>query len=168
MATLSDTVLRQDTGSMRFPDGSSIVRPVELAWTPWAIPGASFKLLSVNRRSGTWSCIVHFDPDTRVPAQRHFGDCFIYVMQGDYVTDDAAVQTGQFSVETGGTANARTVGSRGLKAYMMFQGGFGALDDEGQPTGQFIDAEWAYAAAHTNGAADHIPPAPVIRTQHRR
>jgi hypothetical protein len=67
MATLSDTVLRQDTGSMRFPDGSSIVRPVELAWTPWAIPGASFKLLSVNRRSGTWSCIVHFDPDTRVP-----------------------------------------------------------------------------------------------------
>lgn len=159
----SDENPRHNTGSVRFPDGSSIVRPVELDWTPWALPGTTFKLLSFNRRSGNWSCIVKFDPGVRLPPQRQFGDAFIYVMQGGCRADDHPIGTGHFRVDAGGTTNDRVIGDNGMTAYMMFLGGFAATDERGRPTTAFIDGEWAYEAADANAAADHIPPAPPLR-----
>ncbi|MFA7585533.1 MAG: hypothetical protein WCY11_04955, partial [Novosphingobium sp.] len=35
-----------------FPDGSSLVRARTIPWTPWALEGSEFQLLSVNRSSG--------------------------------------------------------------------------------------------------------------------
>jgi hypothetical protein len=153
----------RNIGSIRFPDGSSIVRPGELPWTPWALEGTSFKLLSINRRLGAWSALVKFDPGTIVPPQRRFGDGFIYVMEGDYVADDDPVATGEFSVETGGATRGRKVGPRGLLSYMMLLGGISAVDADGRPTGAYIDAEWMFETATAHDGADHLPPAPLRR-----
>jgi len=156
---------RRNTGSIRFPDGSSIVRPGELDWAPWALPGSSFKLLSVNRRLGAWSCLVRFDAGAKVPGQRYFGDGFVYVMRGSYVSGDNIIQAGQFSVEAGSAVHERTVGPDGLLAYMMFLGGFMEADAAGRAVGEIIDAEWIYQAAAAHGAADHIPPPPRKRAK---
>lgn len=159
----SDQTLLRSTGSVRFPDGSSIVRPDELEWTPWAFRGTSFKLLSVNRGLGSWSCLVRCEPGVAMPAAEHFGAAFVYVIEGGYAGDDADVATGQFSVEAGGVVHSRKVGSDGLLAYMFFMGGFRAIGGDGRADGEMVGADWLYRRAARNGMAGHIPPPPPAR-----
>lgn len=148
--------------SVRFEDGSSIVRPEQLEWTPWALPGHSFKLLSINRGSGVWSCLMKVEPGVVTPIGRLHGNGYIYVMRGGYSDGADTIRSGQFNVQGGGSVRKMIVGADGLLCYVMFFGGISLLGENGSPTGNYIDLEWAYEAAAANGAARHLS-APVRR-----
>jgi 2,4'-dihydroxyacetophenone dioxygenase len=153
----------KNTGTARLPDGSMVVRPAELPWTPWALPGTYFKLLSINRSTGMWSVVMKIDPNTHTDVHYHYGDAHIYVIDGGYAYEHDRVNAGEYNLECGSVAHEPIIGDDGLQNFTVFYGGIGGIDAEGNPAGEFVDVEWMYKAARANNAADHLPPSPPPR-----
>lgn len=163
MATSITQAALKNTGSFRLPDGSGVVRPDELPWTPWALPGTYFKLLSINRRTGMWACAMKIDPNTHTDVHYHFGDAHIYVTGGGYSYEHDRVNAGEYNIECGSVAHEPIIGDDGLENFVVFYGGISGIDADGKPAGDYVDVEWMYNAAKANNAADHLPAPPPPR-----
>jgi 2,4'-dihydroxyacetophenone dioxygenase len=162
MATALEPILR-NSRSMMLPDGSSVVRPEELPWTPWALDGTYFKLLSINRRTGMWAATMKIDPNTHTDVHYHFGDAHIFVTSGGYSYEHDRVNAGEYNIECGSVAHEPIIGADGLENFVVFYGGISGVDANGRPAGEFVDVEWMYRAAIANNAGDHLPPPPPPR-----
>lgn len=164
MATTTGDLMDRKKPSQRFADGSSIVRAESLPWTPWVLNGSSFKLLSINRATGVWSALIRVEHNTQTQLHHHFGNAHIFVIKGGYAYGDDPVKQGDFNLERGTIAHEPRMGPDGMISYVMFFGGISGVDENGHPTGEYIDAEWMYRAAKANNAADHLPPSLPVRT----
>lgn len=153
----------KNTGSMRFPDGSVVVRTEELPWTPWALPGTYFKLLSINRSTGMYSVAMKIDPNTHTDVHYHYGDAHIYVTGGGYSYEHDNVHVGDYNIECGSVAHEPIISDEGLENFTVFYGGITGGSADGMPSGEFIDVEWMYRSAKANNAVDHLPPPPPPR-----
>jgi len=57
---------------------------------------------------------------------------------------------------------ALAAGSSGATFFAMYTaGGLSAVDEDGEPTGPFIDADRVYKLAAANNGAQHLPAAPA-------
>ena len=162
MAALVEPELR-NSGSMRLPGGGCVVRPEELPWTPWALNGVYFKLLSINRSTGMWAVAMKIDPNTRTDVHYHYGDAHIYVTKGGYSYEHDRVNAGDYNIECGSIAHEPIIGGDGQESFTIFYGGITGGSADGLPEGEFVDVEWMYRAAAANNAADHLPPPPPPR-----
>ncbi len=149
----------------RFADGSMIVRPDELPWTPWALPGVYFKLMSINRNTGMWSVMMKIDPDTHTDSHYHFSDVHVYVTSGGYSYVHDRINAGEYNIECGSVAHEPIIGSDGQESISIFYGGISGADADGNPAGDYVDVEWMYKAALANNAADHLDPPPPPREE---
>jgi len=163
MTKVAEEGLRKNSGSVRFADGSAIVRPDELPWTRWALDGVYFKLLSINRRTGVWSALMKIDPNTNTDVHYHFADAHIYITSGGYSYAHDRVNAGEYNIECGSVAHEPIIGDDGLENFVVFYGGISGADANRKPLGDFVDAEWMYNRAKANNAADHLAPPPPPR-----
>ncbi len=147
------------TESKRFPDGSSLVRPAELPWTPWAMPGSFFKLLHIDRAHNMFTALVKLDA-IETPDHYHFGEAHAYVLDGDFSYEYGRMFQGDYIVEGGGIHHRPVIGPNGATFFVIFYAGLSGVGLDGLPTGEIIDGEWMYRTARANGAADHLPPPP--------
>lgn len=147
--------------SKRFPDGSLLVRAGTLPWTPWAMDGTYFKLLSINRSVGIYTVLMKIDPNTNTPDHHHFGEAHAFVLEGDFSYEYGTIYKGDYIVEAGGINHEPTIGDNGCLLYVTFFGGISGVGEDGKPAGETVDCEWMYRAALANGAAGHLPPPPM-------
>lgn len=161
----SVNAIRAESNSGSFGDasGRTVVRTDELPWTPWALDGLRFKLLSINRRTGMWTCIIQIDPNTATDLHYHFGDAHIFVLKGGYRYEMERVNTGEQNVEIGSIAHSPVIDPEGAEVYIIFNGGITGADADRNPMGDYVNVDWMYNAAKANGAAGHLPPPPLER-----
>lgn len=143
--------------SLLFPDGSTIVRAGRLPWTPWAMPGTSFKLLHINRSIQLTVVLLKVEPNTAAAVHRHFGDAHAYILSGGFGYEHGEVFEGDYMVEAGGITHTPHTGPDGVLMLGTMFGGLGGLNEDGSLAG-VLDCDWHYQTALANGAADHIPP----------
>lgn len=143
-----------------FPDGSSLVRCEQVAWTPWAMEGSEFKLLYINRAQGMFTALIRMVGGLETPDHHHFGEAHAFVLDGDFSYEYGTMYEGDYIVEAGGIHHKPVIGPKGATFFVIFYAGLSGVDENGLPTGEFIDCEWMYRAAKANGAADHLPPPP--------
>lgn len=155
----------KNAATERFPDGSMIVRPSEIPWTPWALAGVYFKLMSINRNTGVWSVMMKIDPNTHTDNHYHYGDVHVYVTKGGHSYEHDRVNAEEINIECGSVAHEPTIGADGQESFSIFYGGISGTDEEGNPSGDYVDVEWMYKAAKANNAADHLDPPPRPREE---
>ncbi|MCT2401193.1 cupin domain-containing protein [Novosphingobium mangrovi (ex Huang et al. 2023)] len=158
----SETSIRNVT-TERLSDGSMIVRPDSIPWTPWALDGTYFKLLAINRRSGMWTVMMKIDPNTQTDNHYHFGDVHVYVTSGGHSYVHDRVNAEEINIECGSVAHEPTIGPDGQESFNIFYGGISGTDAEGNPVGDYVDVEWMYKAAKANNAAGHLESPPPVR-----
>lgn len=154
----------KNSGSFGLPDGRVVVHSDELPWTPWALDGMRFKLLSVNRRTSMWTALIQIDAHTVTDLHYHFGDAHIFVLKGGYNYEHERINTGNQNVEIGSIAHKPTFDPVTTEVFIIFNGGVGGADANRKPLGEYVSVDWMYNAALANGAADHLTPAPIERT----
>jgi hypothetical protein len=144
------------SGSRTFPDGSSLVKARELAWTPWLGHGLRFKLLDVDRSFNKMSLLVEADAGATLAGYRHFGAGEYYVEAGQLDCDRGVLVTGDFLYEPGGAS------LRGLRfpvasqVYALIHGPLRLLSE--RPTSaELRDIDWHLQRAREHGNAGHIP-----------
>jgi len=141
--------------SLNYPDGSSIVRCRELPWTPWGMPGTSFKLLHCDDASGLLVILLRVDPGTVAGLHKHFAAAHAYILEGGFGYEHGEVFEGDYIVEAGGITHQPFTGPKGVTMLGVTFGPIGGFDDSGNLLG-VLDIEWHYQAAKANGAANHI------------
>ena len=146
--------------SKLFPDGSSLVRPDTIPWTPWAMEGSEFKLLYINRAHTMFTALIRMVGGLETPDHHHFGEAHAFVLEGDFSYEYGTMYEGDYIVEAGGINHKPTIGKDGATFFVCFFGGISGVGENNLPEGEVVDGEWLYRAALANGAADHLPPPP--------
>jgi len=145
--------------SERWPDGSVLARTATIPWTPWALPGSSFKLLHINRAIGMTVALIKMEPCEKTPPHHHYGDAIVYVVEGDFGYERGDVYTGDFLIEPGGVTHEPHIGPKGLITLTVFFSGLGGVDGDNRVAG-YVGCEEMYKMAAANNAAGHLPPPP--------
>ena len=146
--------------SMRYPDGSLIVRTKEVPWTPWGMPGTHFKLLHCDDNSGLLVILLKVDPDNLSGVHKHFGAAHAYILDGGFGYEHGEVFEGDYLLEAGGISHQPFTGPRGVTMLGFIFGPLGGLAEDGSLAG-VLDIDWHFQAAKANGAADHIHRKPT-------
>ncbi len=103
----------------------------ELPWNPWVMPGVSYKLLSVNNRTGGFTCLLKVEPGTVAPIHQHLGAIELLVLSGDIYYDPAAKgAAGDYMYEPAGDVHA-PASDAGCVLFCVFEGPIAGLDDHG-------------------------------------
>ena len=136
-------------------DTLSVCDPQQLPWAPWAMQGASFKLLSADPDSGRFSLLIRFDRDCEAPVHRHIGAVEGMVLDGGFHYADAPEQrftSGMYLLEKDGAVH-QPVSPEGALMFAVFHGPVEGLAEDGSISGH-IDCQWhidtwqAFLAAH--------------------
>jgi quercetin dioxygenase-like cupin family protein len=151
--------------SKNFPDGSSLVRPEQLPWTPWVMEGTEFKLLYINRAHCMFTALIRMPSGLETPDHHHYGEAHAYVLEGDFSYEYGTMYQWDYIVEAGGIAHRPTIGPNGATFFVVFYGGLTGVGADGLPEGEIIDCDAMYRLAAANGAADHLPPPPFQEVQ---
>jgi 2,4'-dihydroxyacetophenone dioxygenase len=141
--------------SLVFPDGSLIVRAKEIPWTPWGMPGTSFKLLHCDDATSLLVILLKVEPGTVASVHKHFGAAHAYILQGGFGYEHGEVFEGDYLVEAGGIVHQPFTGPNGLILLGFMFGPLGGMDEQGNLAG-VLDIDWHYQTAKANGAAGHI------------
>jgi hypothetical protein len=155
---MSTTQARSGTNpkeSLVFPDGSLIVRAKEIPWTPWGMPGTSFKLLQCDDAASLLVILLKVEPGTVASVHKHFGAAHAYILQGGFGYEHGEAFEGDYLVEAGGITHQPFTGPNGLILLGFMFGPLGGMDEQGNLVG-VLDIDWHYKTAKANGAADHI------------
>jgi anti-sigma factor ChrR (cupin superfamily) len=75
----------------------------EIGWRSLPIPGASVKLLSIDRERGYAVVLGKLAAGARYPAHRHFGSEEIYMLSGDLTIEGETLRPGDFHHAAAGT-----------------------------------------------------------------
>jgi 2,4'-dihydroxyacetophenone dioxygenase len=124
-------------------------------WRPWVMDGVDYKLLSVNQRSGGFTCLLRVAAGTVAPVHHHLGAIELVVLAGDIYYDAANIgRTGDYMFEPAGDIHQpRTDG--GCVLFCVFDGPIAGLDDEGRVAG-IVDSRSMLDLARSQGVAGHV------------
>ncbi len=127
----------------------------QLPWHPWVMDGVSYKLLSVNGRTGGFTCLLKVDPGTVAPVHQHLGAIELLVLEGDIHYDPAAKGTaGNYMYEPAGDIHAPTSDS-GCVLFCVFEGPIAGLDDDGG-TALVVTHKYMAQMAREHGVAEGV------------
>lgn len=140
------------TKKPKFPE---FVRPAELEWVPWVIEGSFFKLLSVNERTGGFTCIVKVEPSNASPPHMHIGDAEGYIIDGDMgYGDGARGETGDYIREYAGVIHAPD-SKKGMTVLIVMHSPIVGYNPDGS-IAAVVDARMMYDLARAAGQVGHI------------
>lgn len=110
-------------------------------WKPWVMPGVAYKLLSINRRSGGFTCLLKVDPGTEAPVHHHLGAIEVIVLEGDIYYERNDIH------------QPRSDG--GCVLFCVFEGAIAGLGEDGNVVG-IVDGRSMLEMATRDGAAQHV------------
>lgn len=120
-----------------------ICDPKDLSWVSWGMPGAYFKLLSVDPPSGRFTLLIKLDPGCVAPAHRHLGAVEGMVLEGGFhYVEEPQVEfvAGTYLLEDEGAVH-RPSSPSGALMFAVFHGAVEVLDREGNIAAR-IDWRW--------------------------
>ena len=138
-----------------FADGSELVHAADIPWTPWGMPGTSFKLLHLDDDTGLMVFLLRVEPGTVAALHKHFGAAHAFTLSGWWGYADRYVRAGEYLKEAGGVSHMPLVGPEGTTMLAFGFGPIAGIGEDGSVLG-VIDNDWMHEAARANGAADHI------------
>ena len=126
-----------------------------LAWRPWVMEGVEYKLLSVNQRSGGFTCLLRVAAGTKAPVHHHLGAIELVVLSGDIYYDKTNIgHTGDYMYEPAGDIHQpKTDG--GCVLFCVFEGPIAGLADDGGVAG-IVDSRTMLDMARAHGVADKV------------
>ena len=137
------------SGSYVFPDGSSLVRARELAWTPWAVRNVGFKLLDVDRSFDKATFLLHAPGGATIPGFRLSGAMEIFIEAGSLRFERGSLVEGDYVYLPGGSRNGELVLAPGTQLYVIAHGPVRVADRQ-------VDADWMIDALKGLAAGEHI------------
>ena len=152
------------TPTLAFPATLSSMSTASLPWVPWAMPGAAFKLLSVEPSAQRFSLLIKVAANAPAPRHRHVGAVEGMVLEGGFFYDDAPetiYQAGTYLLERAGAVH-RPVSRTGAVMFLVFHGAIEGLNEADEVIGK-IDWRWHEKA----WKSALIPPITENRTLNR-
>lgn len=129
----------------------------EIPWRPWVMEGVEYKLLSINSRSGGFTCLLRVAPNTKAPVHHHLGAIELLVLSGDIYYDKANVGVaGDYMFEPAGDIHQPKTDS-GCVLFCVFDGPIAGVADDGSVAG-IVDGRSMLEMAAGHG---------VVTTVHR-
>lgn len=124
-------------------------------WKPWVMDGVSYKLLSVNGRTGGFTCLLQVAPGTKAPIHHHLGAIELLVLSGDIYYDHSNVGTpGDYMYEPAGDIH-QPKSDTGCVIFCVFEGPIAGLADDGSVAG-IVDGSTMLRMARQDGVADRV------------
>jgi quercetin dioxygenase-like cupin family protein len=91
----------------------------DAGWVPMKVPGAYYKLLSIEKQSGYAVLLGKLDPGCHYPAHAHAGPENIYMLSGDLRLGEHLVRAGDFHRSAAGTSHADNYSETGCTLLMV-------------------------------------------------
>ena len=142
--------------SRTFPDGSSLVKAQQLAWTPWLAPGTRFKLLDLDRSFNKMTLLIEADAGVTLPPYRHYGAGEYYIEAGAFECDRGVLGVGDYLYEPGGAVLREARFVVASQVYALIHGPLRLLD-AAPGTDALRDVDWHLQRARESGTGTHIP-----------
>ena len=98
---------------------ANIVRASETGWVRTPFPGVEVKRLFVDPVTGMITTLLKAAASSIYPAHRHGGLEQVYVMDGDMIFDDHALDTGDYEVSEGHTHHSAIRTTEGCLALII-------------------------------------------------
>jgi anti-sigma factor ChrR (cupin superfamily) len=96
-----------------------VVRASETGWVKTPFPGVEVKRLFVDPVTGMLTTLLRAAAGSVYPAHQHGGVEQVYVIDGDMVFDDHALDTGDFEVASGATHHSSIKTTEGCLAVII-------------------------------------------------
>ena len=136
-----------------FPDGSSLVRPSELAWSPWLVAGMEFKVLDVDRDFSKTTLLLRSTAGARVEGGlRHQGAAEYFVEAGQVSVDGERLDAQDYLFAPGGTVIQDLRLDPQTQLYAIAHGGLKVRSGAAQ-TETLVDVDWWLNASQ---ASSHL------------
>jgi anti-sigma factor ChrR (cupin superfamily) len=127
----------------------------DVPWKPWVMHGVSYKLLSVNARTGGFTCLLQVAPGTKAPIHHHLGAIELLVLSGDIYYDHSNVgTTGDYMYEPAGDIH-QPKSDTGCVIFCVFEGPIAGLADDGSVAG-IVDGSSMLRMAREDGVASRV------------
>ena len=143
MTTLTSMTTSPSLTTLGASPTLSSCHPQDLPWVPWAMPGAAFKLLSVEPSAQRFSLLIKVAANAPAPRHRHVGAVEGMVLEGGFFYDDAPetiYQAGTYLLERAGAVH-RPVSRTGAVMFLVFHGAIEGLNEADEVIGK-IDWRW--------------------------
>jgi 2,4'-dihydroxyacetophenone dioxygenase len=138
-----------------FADGSLIVRCEQIPWTPWALPGAEFKLLDYDHNHCYVVVLLKISADAPPVLHKHLGAASAYILQGGFGYEHGEVREGDFMVEAGGVSHTPYSHPDGAIMLGFMHGVVQGFNPDGTIAG-VVDVDWYIDMAKKNNAFAHL------------
>lgn len=126
-----------------------------IPWKPYVMEGVEYKLMSVNNRTGGFTCLLRVAPNTTAPVHHHLGAIELIVLSGDIYYDKSDVGvTGAYMFEPAGDIH-QPKSENGCVLFCVFDGPIAGLTDDGS-VGGIIDGKFMLDLAKKDGIAANV------------
>jgi hypothetical protein len=151
-----------DDETKLFSDGSVVVRPDGLPWTPMGLEGVEFKLMNVDWDRHMYIMLQRVRADAAGLEHYHYGVAHAFVVEGDFNYEYGHMVSGAYLYEASDIFHDVAAGPNGVTVMAIVFDGIGRLGADGKPDLEgALDCQAVYNLAKENSAADHIPPPPA-------
>jgi 2,4'-dihydroxyacetophenone dioxygenase len=123
----------------------------ELAWLPWAMDGAYFKLLHADPVSGRFGLLIKMDAGVVAPMHRHVGAVEGIVLEGGFhYLDNPEIrfEKGSYLLENDGAVHQPS-SPQGALMFAVFHGAVEGLNRKGEAA---ITLDWKWHVDTWNAA----------------
>lgn len=128
-----------------------------IPWTPFPMPGTSFKLLNINETSGATTILLYVAENAEAPLHMHVGAAEAYNIFGRWAYEGEAEAIGPncYVYEPAGIVHLPKQEAESLM-FGIFHGPIIGYTPDGQVAGT-ITADLLYDLAAANNAVAHLP-----------
>ena len=137
---------------------SRVVNCDDVPWTPFPMPGTSFKLLNINETTGATTILLYVSEGAEAPLHCHLGAAEAYNIFGTWAYEGEAKAIGPncYVYEPAGIVHLPKQESESLM-FGVFHGPIIGYNETGSVAG-VITADLLWDLAKANNAAGHLPP----------
>ncbi|NMG50390.1 hypothetical protein GO613_20045 [Azoarcus communis] len=126
-----------------------------IPWKPWVMEGVMYKLLSVNRRTGGFTCMLKVLPGVEAPVHHHLGAIEVMVLEGDICYEEADIgRPGDYMFEPAGDIHQPRTAS-GCVLFCVFEGPIAGLAPDGSVAG-IVDYKVMLEMAERDGVLAEV------------
>ncbi|MFE3293284.1 cupin domain-containing protein [Rhodococcus sp. NPDC059234] len=136
---------------------SRVVDCDSIAWTPFPMPGTSFKLLNINETTGAASILLYVAENAQAPLHLHCGAAEAYNIFGRWAYEGEAESIGpnHYIYEPAGIVHLPKQEIESLM-FGVFHGPIVGYNEDGSVAG-VITHDLLYDLAAANDAVGHLP-----------
>ena len=76
--------------------GSTFIRPQDMDWKPTPFAGVSIKMLYEDASTGDMTCLLRWEPGSRLPFHEHADLEQSFVLEGSFYDHDGITRAGEY------------------------------------------------------------------------